>query len=396
MRPNPRYAVIAAGGTGGHLFPGLAVAEVLLSRECDVALLISPKEIDQQAVQSLCGIELITIPAVGLSGGNYLGFLRGAWNSYCQLRKRFRVRAPKVVLAMGGFTSAPPILAGKSAGAKTFLHESNSVPGRATRWLAPWVDGAFVGFASAGRRLKHPAPILTGTPVRPAFQKMEPASCRMALGLSPEVPVLLVSGGSQGATGINQAVIQALPALKRLRIQFLHLTGPNDVTAVREAYAAHGLKAVVRPFLTEMELALGAATLAVSRCGASSLAEFAAMGVPAILIPYPSAADDHQYYNARACERSGAAELLEQKHASPEHFAAKIIELLGDPARLERMRLACRQWHFPGAAEEIAQCLLAAMDPGPLYLPAADPTGAVAPRPAGPESHISTHSGAVI
>src|SRR5581483_2858612 len=137
-------AAIACGGTGGHLFPGLAVGQDLLRRGCAVTLMVSPKEVDQQAVCAITDMGVATLPAVGLQRGGVIGFFTGFWKSYRRAKVLFAARPPKFVLAMGGFTSAPPILAARSFGAKTFLHESNTIPGKANRWLARFVDGAFV------------------------------------------------------------------------------------------------------------------------------------------------------------------------------------------------------------------------------------------------------------
>lgn len=145
---------IACGGTGGHLFPGLAVASELKRHGCEVALLISPKEVDQQAVKNVTGMEIHTLPAVGLQNRNYFSFAASFVKSLMAARRVFRQQRPQAVLAMGGFTSAPPIFAGKALGARTFLHESNTIPGKANRFLSRWVDEAFVGFPEAGARLK--------------------------------------------------------------------------------------------------------------------------------------------------------------------------------------------------------------------------------------------------
>ena len=170
-------------------------------------------------------------------------------------------------------------------------------------------------------------------------------------------------GGSQGAGGINDLILSALPSLgnRASTWQWLHLTGPNDVEKVEQAYAAHGFKAVVKPFLAEMDLALGAATVAVSRAGASSLAEIAAVRLPSLLVPYPAAADNHQFFNAQAFEATGAARLLEQKNATPEKVAALLRELVEDPAARAKIQTALAQWHAPKAAEQIADIMLAAI-----------------------------------
>lgn len=367
IRPSPLpkpLVAIACGGTGGHLFPGVAVGEQLLLRGCDVTLLVSPKEVDQHAVTSAFGMKVATLPAVGMTRGKLLQFAAGFWNSYRAAKQLFRERPPQAVLAMGGFTSAPPVLAGRACGAATFLHESNTIPGKANRWLAHFVDQAFVGFPTAAGRLHHTNILCTGTPVRPQIQPAEPASSRMALGLAPERPVLLVMGGSQGASGINDLVLQALPALLKAspELQFIHLTGPGDVAKVQSGYDALKARAVVRPFLTEMELALGAANVSVSRAGASSLAELAAMRLPSVLIPYPTAADNHQLHNASAFVETSAALLLEQIGATGEALASLVLRLLMDKPAHVAMAKALDQWHHANAAELIAERMIARME----------------------------------
>jgi UDP-N-acetylglucosamine--N-acetylmuramyl-(pentapeptide) pyrophosphoryl-undecaprenol N-acetylglucosamine transferase len=356
------HVAIACGGTGGHLFPGLAVADRLVQRGCAVTLLVSPKEVDQLAVKDARHVAVVTLPAFALQSGGRLAFLRGCWRSWRAARACFQARPPEAVLAMGGFTSAPPILAARRLGAKTFLHESNSIPGRANRWLARFVDQAFVGFPSAALRLRAREITVTGTPVRPEFRPGDTAARRAALGFDPARPVVLVTGGSQGARAVNEMILAALPLLVRRapHWQWLHLTGPNDLEKVRQTCARLGVNARVFAFLAEMHLALGAATAAVSRAGASSLAELAALQLPALLVPYPFAADNHQLHNARAFAKTGAAWLLEQRHATPEQVADQLWELVENAGARGRMQSALAQWHAPNAAEQIAQVILKA------------------------------------
>lgn len=366
MTPEPKpvaRVAIACGGTGGHLFPGLAVAEELMQHGCAVTLLISPKEVDQQAVKNATGLKIATLPAVGLADGNRIEFTRGLYRSFQVSRQLFHAEPPDAVLAMGGFTSAPPLVAARLRRAPVFLHESNTIPGRANRWLSWLVSQAFVGFGEAAPRLHARSTKITGTPCRPQFKPLETAASRVALGLDAQRPVLLVTGGSQGARGLNQLVIAALPILARRlpALQLFHLAGPNDAAIVEQAAKAAGVNAVVHSFFTEMHLALGASSVAVSRAGASSLAELSAMRVPAILVPYPAATDNHQYHNAAAFEKTGAAILLEQKTATPEALAAKISELIEQPARADDMRAALDKWHAPRAAEQIAESILRAV-----------------------------------
>ncbi len=187
-------------------FPASPSPEQLKQRGCDVALLISPKEVDQQAVKTAPGMEIFTLPAVGLQNRNYFSFAGSFWKSLSAARKIFQRRQPAAVLAMGGFTSAPPVFAGKNmAGAKTFLHESNTIPGKANRFLSRFVDEAFVGFPEAAARLharKITADRHAGAPA--IFQSGDRRrNRRAALGLDPDRPVILVVGGSQGASGLN-------------------------------------------------------------------------------------------------------------------------------------------------------------------------------------------------
>ncbi|MGA2242736.1 MAG: undecaprenyldiphospho-muramoylpentapeptide beta-N-acetylglucosaminyltransferase [Verrucomicrobiota bacterium] len=358
---NTPFVAIACGGTGGHLFPGLAVAEQLQKRGCTVALLVSPKDVDQEAVKSARGMEIVTLPAVAMQNRNYLSFARSFWQSWRASRKLFKSHPPHAVLAMGGFTSAPPILAARKFGALTFLHESNTVPGRANRFLARFVDEVFVGFPDAADRLHARKVTPTGTPVRPQFQPGYPAPCRAAFGLEPNRPTVLVMGGSQGASGINEMILSALTLLDGRDWQWLHLAGAKDFELVQSAYDKRRLDAVVKPFFAKMDLALGAATAAVSRAGASSLAEIAAMRLPALLVPFPAAADNHQFHNARAFEVTGAARLLEQKNATPEKLVALLCELVEGQATRTKIQAALAQWHAPKAAEQIAEIMLAAI-----------------------------------
>jgi UDP-N-acetylglucosamine--N-acetylmuramyl-(pentapeptide) pyrophosphoryl-undecaprenol N-acetylglucosamine transferase len=363
----PVRVAICCGGTGGHLFPGLAVADQLGRRGCEVMLLISPKEVDQKAVRGVSGMQVVSLPAVGLKRRGEIAFARGFVRSYRAAAKLFKSCPPQAALAMGGFTSAPPILAAKRGGAWTFLHESNTIPGRANRWLSWVVHRAFVGFPTAAGRLHNRSLTVTGTPVRACFQTREAAACRVALGLDPARPVLLVMGGSQGAGAINELVLQSLaPLASRLpEAQFFHLTGSGPLTEkLIQGYAALKLKAVVHPFFADMHLALGASTAAVCRSGASSLAELAAMRVPAVLIPYPTASDNHQFHNARAFEATGSARLLEQKTATPELLVQMLSDLIEKPAVHEQIQSALAQWHSPHAAEQIAEAMLAALGAG--------------------------------
>jgi len=353
------HVAIACGGTGGHLFPGVAVGRALVRRGVRVTLLISPKEVDREAVRGVEGMTVAVLSAVGLQGRNHLAFGWAFLRSLVLARSLFRRDPPASVLAMGGFTSAPPILAGRGCGAVTALHESNAIPGRANRWLSRWVDAAFVGFPETADRWPRRGAEVTGTPVREEFGRCEVTESRVALGLDPGRPVLSILGGSQGATGLNDAVRQALPGLLRQHpgLQFIHLTGARDVDAIRQAYGAVGASARVEAFSSRMDHVLGATTVALARSGASTLAEFAAAGVPSVLMPFPAAVDDHQRLNADVFVRAGAARLLAQREAGAGALEGLIGSMLRSPGELEEMGRCAARMHRPESAERIAERL---------------------------------------
>jgi UDP-N-acetylglucosamine--N-acetylmuramyl-(pentapeptide) pyrophosphoryl-undecaprenol N-acetylglucosamine transferase len=347
------------------LFPGLAVAAQLLRRDCAVMIMVSPKEVDQVAVRQAEGVKVVTLPGVGLTRGAEFAFLSGFLASFRASRRAFYRQPLQAVLAMGGFTCAPPLLAARVCRAKCYLHESNTIPGRANRWLSWLVDTAFVGFPEAATRLHARKVLTTGTPVRSQFQPASTSACRRELGLDPDRPVVLVMGGSQGAAAINKLVLDSLPELTRLlpQAQYLHLTGAQAQAHVHQAYANARVPAKVHPFLAEMHLALGAASVAISRSGASSMAELAAMQIPSILIPYPTATDNHQFHNARAFERTGAARMLDQQAASPRVLAEWLRELIELKEGRVLMQSALSRWHHSEAARQIADGILGPGNP---------------------------------
>lgn len=354
------HIAIACGGTGGHLYPGLAVAERLWEAGARVTLVVSQKEVDQQALRGDTRFDVLTLPAIGFSAGRLLRFATACLKSYQVARRAFRESAPSALLSMGGFTSVPPAWAVRRAGGTVMLHEANAIPGRANRWLARVARKGFVYFPEAAERLPMRSVEVSGMPVRSQFQETDPGSCRVALGLRPDRPVLLVMGGSQGASGVNDVALAAAPRVAHCvaGLQWLHLTGVADEARIRSRYREAGIQAVVRPFLTEMELALGAADAAVARAGASSAAELAAMGVPPLFLPYPHAADDHQTANARAFERTGAGLWMHQKEAYSERFAESVIALLTDESLRARLKAGLAAWHRPDADQVLADQLL--------------------------------------
>jgi UDP-N-acetylglucosamine--N-acetylmuramyl-(pentapeptide) pyrophosphoryl-undecaprenol N-acetylglucosamine transferase len=363
--------LIACGGTGGHLFPGLAVAETLRSRRHQVHLLVSGKAVDSVALSALtpgCDLSAIAVhasSAVGFNGSR--GLIRFCGRLTLALGEGIRVCRqvdPDVVLGMGGFTSAPAILAARTRrGVAALIHESNAVPGKANRLAGVVADHVAVGLAECARHFRRDRVTVTGTPVRARLRAGRVANAHAQLGLEKGRMTVLVMGGSQGAHAINETMAGALPWLAdwRSRTQYVHLSGPRDEAFAREAYERNELVAKVMSFCSEMELAYSAADLVVARSGAATLAELAAFGLPAILIPYPAAAGNHQLHNARVFERAGAARVIERfsgMHvAAGERLAEEIARLLADDTARAGMAKAARSLAVENAAERIADLL---------------------------------------
>ena len=364
-RPPHEHVAIACGGTGGHLFPGLAVGLELRARGVQVSLLISPKEVDQSAVAAVRDqFRLVVLPAMGFRLLRSPAFFRSFLRSWAEARRFFREHPPGAVLGMGGFTSVTPILAGRHSGAATLLHESNTIPGKANRWLARWVDECMVGFSEAAGRLRQPRVSVTGTPVRPGFFCLQQDEARRRVGLDLDAPVLLVMGGSQGAAGINRRMAAAYPEILRQipDCQWVHLTGTRDFSACETLAKSWPGRGRLLAFSSEMEVWMSAATAAVTRAGASSLAELAAVRLPSVLIPYPSATDDHQTCNAKAFSTDGAAFLLPESEATPERLSHVLVPLLRDASRRKTLQEALAKRAAPDAAVRIAERVLEAVE----------------------------------
>jgi UDP-N-acetylglucosamine--N-acetylmuramyl-(pentapeptide) pyrophosphoryl-undecaprenol N-acetylglucosamine transferase len=351
---------IACGGTGGHLFPGLAVAEELRQRGHDTLLLVSPKQIDAIALQGAAEQQSHALPGIGWPGAfsprvfKFSLSLLSSWRECGQVYRDFQ---PTAVLGMGGFTSAIPLLLGRSLHLPTLIHESNAIPGRVTRYIAPLVNKTLLGFEGCANYLRRAHCVVTGTPVRRGLARVDRALAAEKFGLNPALPIVLVMGGSQGAHGINQLVLKTLPMWHgdREEVQFIHLAGQADANIAEINYRRQRLTAVVQAFSTEMEHFYSLADVVISRSGAASLTELSHYGLPSVLIPYPAAADDHQTYNARVFERVGAARILVESKTSPEEIHQVVAEILADTPKRRRMAEAARGLASIDAAKRVAE-----------------------------------------
>src|ERR1700730_2199817 len=326
-------AVIACGGTGGHLFPGIAVAETLRERGHEVMLFVSEKEIDSLALSTRSQFRFEKLPTIGfpsLYSPAIFGFIGRFSASLSLCRSLYKKFKPQAVLGMGGFTSTAPVLAGRMRGAATFIHESNAIPGKANRLTARIVRAVLLGFKECAPFFPTARTEVTGTPIRTELQRMDRHVARAKLGLHHDLPTVLVMGGSQGASGINQAIIKSLPGLHGIALQVIHLSGARDERLVADNYRRENIPAYVAPFHHHMEEVYSAADFAVARSGAASLAELAFFSLPGILIPFPFAANDHQTRNADIFARAGAAIMLKESELSGDLLARSLKELVTD------------------------------------------------------------------
>lgn len=356
--------VIACGGTGGHLFPGLAVAEVLQARGHQSLIFISQKEIDAVAVRDYAGrFRFEKLPSIGMPrvfSPAMLGFARGFAQSMARCRRYYREFRPQAVLGMGGFTSTAPLFAGRMAGLPTFVHESNAIPGKANLFNARLARVVLLGFEECAKRFPPGTRTeVTGTPIRDGLgERISATDAQAKFGLHEGTTkkTLLVMGGSQGAHGINHAVVQASPAWKSL-LQVIHFTGASDEQMVRDEYARNGVGAYAAAFHHRMQEAYSAADFVIARSGAASLSELAYFGLPSLLIPYPSAAEDHQTLNAQIFTRAGAAIMLEESETTADTLASITLETMQSPARLSEMAAAAKRLAPTDAASLLVDTL---------------------------------------
>ncbi|MEA3186626.1 MAG: UDP-N-acetylglucosamine--N-acetylmuramyl-(pentapeptide) pyrophosphoryl-undecaprenol [Chthoniobacter sp.] len=352
---------IAGGGTGGHLFPALAVAEALVERGHEPLIFISEKEIDALATRDRTEFRFERLPGIGmpkLFSPAVFGFVKRFRDGVEAVRAIYKRFEPDAVLGMGGFTSTAPILAGRRRKVPTFLHESNAIPGKANKLNARMTSAVLLGFGDCAKFFPRSRCEVTGTPIRKSLtQRVSREEALSAFDLVPGRKTLLVMGGSQGAHGINEALVKALPSLADLPLQIIHLTGAEDEQLVMANYRRGGVSAHVAAFCHQMEKAYAAADLAISRSGAASLAELSHFGLPSVLIPFPHAAENHQALNAEIFERGGAAETIEQSRITPEALGQRLRELLGNPGRLEAMAGCARKLAPENAAARVVEVM---------------------------------------
>lgn len=355
--------LIAGGGTGGHLFPGVAVASALkgLRPQMTLAFVSAGKALESEVLKS-AGFTLEALKVRAFVGSGLMGRLRSLWAlpgalwAARRLLKRYR---PDLVLAVGGYAAFPLGLAAYLCGVPLAVQEQNAMPGLTNRMLGKLARMVFISFAAAEDHFAKHKVVLAGNPVRPELiiQAEEAAPSREDATKRFNV---LILGGSQGAHSLNQAMCQALPLLadRRDKLHFMHQTGIKEEERVKDAYQQHGFEAQVKAFFPGMGLLYGRAHLIVCRAGAGTLSEAMAAGRAVVCVPYPYAAGDHQTKNAQALVAQGAARLIADHELDGPKAAGIIREMMDNPGLLREMEQKALRLARPRAAEEIAEACL--------------------------------------
>lgn len=348
--------VLTGGGTGGHIYPALSVARCL---EGDEVLYVGTAEGPEARIVPQAGVPFRSVPSRKLSRkptpGAVVALAVSAWGV---LRAMALLRSwrPDAVLGTGGYASAGIMFAAGLLRIPTVVHEANAIPGRVNQLLAKLCTRVAITYEASAKYFPEGKTVMTGLPVRPDLLTAEGAGARAQYGLDDR-PVLLVSGGSGGAQTLNRAVLQALPELGALGVQVVHQTGRSQYeSVVREAGETPEF---YRPlaYIDDMPSLLAATHLMLCRGGSSTLAEVTAVGLPAIIVPYPYAVADHQTHNARALEEAGAAVLVKDADLDGPRLVREVRTLLENPGRLEAMRQASRAQGRPEAARRVADLL---------------------------------------
>jgi len=347
--------IIAGGGTGGHIFPGIAVGKELLKRypASEILFVTSDRKIESDILKN-AGIKRTSIMVEGIKGRGLMNKLKAmakASYGFCQSLLILKKFSPDLVLGVGGYSAGPVCLAARTMGIKTAIHEQNSYPGLTNRLLSRLADRVFISFQESESHFPKGKVSFTGNPIREEFtlEKEDPEEGAKRF-------TILVTGGSQGAFSINSAIIQALKIMKDRGKEpwVIHHAGQADFERVLQGYREKGLDGDIKPFIQDMPAAYRQADIFIGRAGAGTIFELAALGKPSILIPYPYAADNHQTYNAGMLADAGGAKIIIQDELSPDKLAGLLIGFMEDRSSLKEMGRQARKAARPDAAKAIA------------------------------------------
>ncbi len=355
--------IFTGGGTGGHLYPSIAIAQEIARRrpETEMQFIIGTREIERKIIEG-AGYAFDTIPVKGYPRKISLEIASFIWNLELSVMKSFKILykfKPSAIMATGGYVSAPPVLAGWFMKIPVFLLEQNSYPGIAAKKLAPFADTVFLGFRDAERYfVKRVRTEVTGNPVRKDVTDSITPNAAESFGLDPALKTVLVIGGSQGARAINDAFAEIVKTLADSGLQVIWQTGSSEYD-MRKVHGEQAPKKIkVLAYIDNIGAAYAAADVVVSRAGAMAVAEIAVCSVPAVFIPLAAAAENHQKYNAASLVNSGAAEMITEKELTPEKLYGEITEILNSPEKTEDMKSRLSEFGNTDAAGAIARTLI--------------------------------------
>ena len=364
--------LLVTEGSGGHLIPALQVAVLLARHGAAIKVWYAKRQQTAPLAEALAqeatgaAIDMDPIPIRASSGP--VERLRTCGRLWQKAQRCFDTFAPDVGVGFGGWVSAPVVLAARRRRIGCLLHEQNVVMGRANQWLAPWVDRVALSFRETQSRLNGTPTVITGLPVRPAIGSWSRTQAAERFGFSPDQPTLLVLGGSQGSRALNRLMAQVAGRLsteERRSWQVVHLTGSADAAVIQDAYVESRVRAWVAPWLVEMGPAYALADLVLARAGASTIAELARCGIPALLIPYPYAGA-HQRANARLVEAVGGGVTLEESDATPERALASMRQIFADERLRRMMGEQMRGLASADAAERLTETIVELARHSPL------------------------------
>jgi UDP-N-acetylglucosamine--N-acetylmuramyl-(pentapeptide) pyrophosphoryl-undecaprenol N-acetylglucosamine transferase len=355
--------LIAAGGTGGHLYPGICFARELELRGCEIRFVTDRKKLGE-SVLTRERFRYYTLPSIGMPrkiSPKLFAFFYYLASGFAASMKILGEFKPDAVIGLGGYVSFPVVAGARTRGMATFIHEQNYIPGLSNRLLGRIAGRVAVSFSESAKYFPKGKVLFTGNPVRKdLFKDMDRKAARRKLGIEEDRFSVLVFGGSQGAHYINNLVAGSLEYLAKIRdsIQFIHITGEKDLEAARAAYAGSGIRSFADSYMHEMAEGYAAADLAICRAGATTIAELIALRKPAVLIPFPHATGSHQEYNAKYISDAGAAVCVNEKDGTPAELGRILTDFAGHPEKIREMEKNCAKLPLADSAVILADAVL--------------------------------------
>lgn len=358
-----KTVIISGGGTGGHVYPAIGIANELRKIEPKLRIVfVGTKERLESRVVPQYGFEFCTIPVAGFPRKITLQWLPVIYKLASGLTKSMKILhqlKPAVVIGTGGYVSGPVLFSAVLRDIPTVIQEQNAFPSITNRILARWVDEIHVALEAAKKYFEPHKTHVTGNPIRSEFGSAKENTRYSEFGLKPSLTTITITGGSQGAHAINMSVLKALEQLETMadKIQIIHQTGPEDYEQVKRCYQKSSIRSLVRSYFDEIPKVYGITDLVICRAGGMTISEITACGLPAILVPFPYATAEHQRFNAQAMVDAGAAVMILEDRLSGELLAQKITEILNDQKRFKEMTEASKNVSKPDAAYKIAKMI---------------------------------------